>query len=224
MLWKGWWLRLIVNIWKHYGLPKSTHGNSCPSLCAEPKVIYGLFYSWLYIPLCAACVWAVICRLDQNCLGPFCFVSALSITMKIPNHSIHIYFWTKRQTMYFRDHIFAFCCGFVTVDLSNNVNHHSFMFPGKYNLIVYSVSFIELYTPQYIISLLKYGNFLFYRFYLEETTASYNSLAIKWLFKCKIITLKRLSQLIITKYSWQKTNFSSCLESKTNLCFILLLS
>lgn len=187
------------NIRKHYGLPKSTHGNSCPSLCAEPKVIYGLFYSWLYIPLCAACVWAVRSCLEQNCLGSFCFVSALWIIMKVLNHSIHISFWTKRQTMYFGDHIFAFCCGFVTVDLSHNVDDHSFMFPGKYNLIVFSVSFIELYTPQYIISWLKYSDFSFYRFYLEETTASYNGLAIKWLFKCKILTLKRLIQLIITK-------------------------
>lgn len=74
--------------------------------------------------------------------------------------------------MYFGDHIFAFCCGFVTVDLSHDADDHSLMFPGKYNLIVYSVSFIELYTPQYIISWLKYGDFLFYKFYLEETTAS----------------------------------------------------
>lgn len=59
------------NIRKHYGLPKRTHGYSCPSLCAEPKVIYGLFYSWLYIPLCAASVWAVRSFLEQNCLGPF---------------------------------------------------------------------------------------------------------------------------------------------------------
>lgn len=150
-----------------------------PVLCAEPKVIYGLFYSWLYIPLCAACVWAVRSYFEQNCLGPFCFVSALWIIMKIRDHSIHISFWTKRRTMYFGDHIFAFCCGFVTVYLSHNVDDHSFMFPGKYNLSVYSVSFIELYTPQYIISWLKYSDFSFYRFYLEETTATV--VIIAWL-------------------------------------------
>lgn len=71
-------------------------------------------------------------------------LSALWIIMKILNHSIHISFWTKRQTMYFGDRIFAFCCGFVTVNLSHNADDHSFMFPGKYDLIVYSVSFIEL--------------------------------------------------------------------------------
>lgn len=162
------------NIRKYYRLPKSTHGYSCPSLCVEPKVIYGLFYSWLYIPLCAACVWAVRSFLEQNCLGPFCFVSALWIIMNILNHSIHISFGTKRQTMYFGGRIkHYFCLLWQTVDLSSNMDDHLFLFPGKCTTIQFNCIQYEFhqsnqwnFTPQYIIPWLKYRAFSFHRCYL----------------------------------------------------------
>lgn len=164
------------NIRKHYGLPKSTHGNSCPSLCAEPKVIYGLFYSWLYIPLCAACVWAVRSYFEQNCLGPFCFVSALWIIMKILNHSIHISFWTKRQTMYFGDHIFAFCngwfftqCGWPFIYVPWQVQFNCIQ--CEFYWIIYSSVYnILVKIWQFFILQILFGR--------DNSYRSYNSLAI----------------------------------------------